>query len=189
MATTRKFDIAFVVADYVPPPSNFVEIPLTNSKLKAVIDKKHETAVKKLKWLLQPNGHVFSTRKLVAKKQVLLHRYILILEGIHVPPKMEVDHIDRDPRNNRIKNLRVVTTCENQHNVGLNKKNKSGFKGVCWDNQAKKWRGYLHFNGKQKHLGFWQTPEMAAHAYNFALKGLPIREDVKVYNQIKQPNS
>ena len=52
-----------------------------------------------------------------------------------------VDHIDRDPTNNKIQNLRWVSIAENNHN-----RQKS--KGYYYDKQRKKWRGSITINGK-----------------------------------------
>lgn len=41
-----------------------------------------------------------------------------------IPDGLFIDHIDRDKRNNRIENLRLVTWSENQRNTHV--KNKSG---------------------------------------------------------------
>ena len=40
--------------------------------------------------------------------------------------KSQIDHIDRNPSNNNINNLRWVTGCENQANRGIPKHNTSG---------------------------------------------------------------
>lgn len=53
----------------------------------------------------------------IARKRRRVHR--LICEAFHgpcPPGKCQVDHIDRDPSNNKPENLRWVTGSENQHN-------------------------------------------------------------------------
>ena len=45
-------------------------------------------------------------------------------------PTMYIDHIDGNPTNNKIDNLRLATNSLNQRNQKMNKNNKSGFVGV-----------------------------------------------------------
>lgn len=76
-----------------------------------------------------------------------------------------VDHIDGDPANNCRSNLRVCTHGENARNQSRSMDNTSGFKGVSWHKQSKKWRAYITVNYKRIHLGLFDTPEAAHEAY------------------------
>jgi hypothetical protein len=76
-----------------------------------------------------------------------------------------IDHIDGNPSNNRISNLRNATNYENQYNQAKRKNNTSGFKGVSWDKSMKKWSAYITKNCKKVHLGYFTTPEEASQAY------------------------
>ncbi|CDY79502.1 Phage-associated homing endonuclease [Caballeronia glathei] len=76
-----------------------------------------------------------------------------------------IDHKNLVPSENWIDNLRKATHSQNQHNRSLSKNNKSGFKGVCWHAQNRKWRAYIVVNWKQRHLGLFDTPEEAHLAY------------------------
>ena len=64
-----------------------------------------------------------------------------------------IDHIDNDPTNNRLENLRPASFSENMRNAKLGKKNTSGVKGVYWCKAKKKWKAVLTYNGKQNYLG------------------------------------
>lgn len=50
-----------------------------------------------------------------------------------------VDHIDNNPLNNAITNLRVVTQQQNMWNTRPIGKDSSEFKGVCFDENRQKW--------------------------------------------------
>ena len=70
-----------------------------------------------------------------------------------------VDHQNLQRADDRWENLRVVTRSQNQCNRPMQVNNKSGFKGVFWNKQAKKFQAKIGFDNRQKHLGFFVTPE------------------------------
>ena len=87
----------------------------------------------------------------INNKSYSAHRLAwLYVYGIH--PKV-IDHINGNPADNRISNLREVTLRQNCQNSKMPKNNTSGIKGVSWHKASKKWRATLNINGKLKHLG------------------------------------
>lgn len=80
-------------------------------------------------------------------------------------PIRQVDHEDTDRGNNRWVNLRLATGSQNKANMGKRADNNSGYKGVCWYPQTKKWRAQIGFQGKNTNLGYFNTPEDAHAAY------------------------
>ena len=76
-----------------------------------------------------------------------------------VVPKM-IDHINRNPSDNRIKNLREATTI-------LNAQNKV-FQGVTKPKHTKKWAASITCNRKRMHLGYFDSAEQAHEAYILA---------------------
>ena len=95
---------------------------------------------------------------------VLLHRFIA------KPLQLHVDHIDRDPLNNRRENLRIVTHAQNRQNTSKQSNNTSGFKGVTRDKQSGKWVARIQVFGRPQYLGFFCDPNDAAKAYDVAAK-------------------
>lgn len=83
-------------------------------------------------------------------------------------PSGQVDHIDGNPLNNAISNLRLATNAQNGRNRGANLTNKSGWKGVSWDAARKKWRAQIGVDGKVVPLGRFDDIKEAAEAYIFA---------------------
>jgi hypothetical protein len=81
-----------------------------------------------------------------------------------------IDHIDRDPMNNRINNLRACSPNENRQNVGPQKRNTSGYKGVSWNKRDNLWQAMISINGTTKNLGSFNCKHEAAKAYNKAAK-------------------
>jgi len=79
-------------------------------------------------------------------------------------PKYDIDHDDRVKTNNIFSNLKDSTKSENMKNRKKNKNNTSGFNGVYWDKEAKKWRVRIMVEGKLKHIGFFEDVNAAAEA-------------------------
>lgn len=96
----------------------------------------------------------------------MLHRLIL---GLRKGDARQVDHIDRNPLNNRRSNLRVVTPAENNQNRGGWRNSSSKYKGVSWDKYHNSWKAAIGVGGIQRNLGRYKVEEDAARAYNKAV--------------------
>lgn len=81
-----------------------------------------------------------------------------------------IDHINRNPIDNRIENLREVTRSQNQQNRAQDPRNTSGARGVTWSKHSKKWRAQIRINRKTIYLGYFDVVEDAARAYAAAAK-------------------
>lgn len=79
-------------------------------------------------------------------------------------PLEDLDHRDRDRSNNAIENLRLATQMQNSLNVKRSKANTSGYTGIYWDSQAKRWQAEARGGGVRKHIGNFKTLEDAALA-------------------------
>jgi hypothetical protein len=75
-----------------------------------------------------------------------MHRVV-----IGAPPHLQVDHINRDPLDNRLCNLRLCTQSQNNANQTF-RKNKTGFLGV-YCNRGGRYRVGVKCDGKYLHLG------------------------------------
>ena len=78
--------------------------------------------------------------------------------------KTHVDHIDNNPLNNHVSNLRFATNKENQQNSKISKRNTSGVKGVCYHKGNKKWQAQITIDGIRIHLGNFDNIEDAKQA-------------------------
>lgn len=112
-------------------------------------------------YLCKATGRVMAHTKGSARtrKGVYLHRLILgpECEGSHV------DHVNRDPLDNRRQNLRICTAHQNNMNRGKRKTNTSGFLGV--DSRPNgKFRARVGINSKRVCIGDFDTAEEAAEA-------------------------
>lgn len=78
-------------------------------------------------------------------------------------PPEAIDHIDRNPSNDSILNLRAATASKNQQNRKINSNNKSGYTGVC--KFKGKWKSTIYIDSKPVYLGLFDTAHDAHKAY------------------------
>jgi hypothetical protein len=124
--------------------------------LKTMLDKKRYCVV-----CLSNNGKskIFKVHRLVA------YAFIPNPEN-----KSQVDHIDNNKTNNNVNNLRWCTNDENQFNKCISKANKTGVKGITYENGN--WRSQITHNKKKYHLGYFENIEDAAKARQIKAKEL-----------------
>lgn len=93
-------------------------------------------------------------------KTPLAHRVAWALHH-GVWPDGEVDHINGDPADNRIDNLRVVSAQGNARNKRRDHRNTTGVPGVYWHKEAGKWCAGIN---KREKLGYFSNFEDAVKA-------------------------
>jgi hypothetical protein len=100
----------------------------------------------------------------IDKKEYFVHRLAwLYVHGCW--PTEDIDHINGDPSDNRIANLREATPSQNVMCARRAPRGRTGYRGV-----------FLHHTGKffsrigGRHLGVFETTEQAASAYRRAAK-------------------
>jgi len=98
-------------------------------------------------------------------KKYLAHRCAWIWVHGSVP-EMEVDHVNRNPLDNRLANLRLATRSENSRNRGAQANNTLGVKGV-YPHQGK-FRARVVVDGGKVLDKCFDTIEEASEAYNLA---------------------
>lgn len=80
-------------------------------------------------------------------------------------PLSQIDHIDRDPLNNRISNLRECTNRGNGQNKSSAIGSSSKYVGVNWNKLSGKWVASISINGEKRHIGLFEYEIDAAKAY------------------------
>ena len=86
----------------------------------------------------------------------LLHRIAyLYINGLM--PTNEIDHINGNKSDNRICNLRDVTTSLNQMNRRMQSNNKSGLTGVSWNHRRIKWKVTMTAESNVVFMGFFDS--------------------------------
>lgn len=77
---------------------------------------------------------------------------------------MQIDHINGVGTDNRVENLRLATSQENNRNRRIAKNNTSGIRGVCWNRFKKKWKAYIMIDSRLYNLGDFDSLENAKNA-------------------------
>lgn len=85
-------------------------------------------------------------------------------------PEHQIDHINLDRADNRWANLREATASQNSANRGAARTSKTGVKGVIVVERygVKKYEARIRIDGKQKHLGRFDSAQEAHRAYILA---------------------
>jgi len=151
------------------------EIVLTQDQI-ALIDDEDFDRISKMRWhaWYNKNGDSFYAHHSVyvkgeSPRVIRMHRHIL---GV-TDTNLDVDHIDGDTLNNQKYNLRVCQSHQNTANqVNLRSDNTTGYRGVVkyFYNNTKKWTAQLSNKGKVIRLGYFDSPEEAAKAFDKAAK-------------------
>lgn len=104
------------------------------------------------------------------EKKHQIHRLV----ALHYIPNPEnkpyVDHINRDKSDNRVENLRWVSSSENNQNVGIRKDNKVGHKNIHYDDKNKRYCYNKMIRGKRHHKCFKTKTEALCYKYIIILK-------------------
>lgn len=133
-----------------------------NVKAKVMIDLGDVEMCSKYKWS-QPQKYV--TTKVKGETVALQNLIIGNKEGHEVS---WVDHVDRNPLDNRKSNLRLATPSQNLANRRLDHRNTTGYKGVSKISKQNLWSAQIQCNREYIRLGLFKSSKMAALAYNFA---------------------
>lgn len=175
----------------------YTEVKVKNGR-SFYIDTTDEEMVKTHTWSVQENGYVqaYETKG----KVISLHQFLM---GF---PKSIVDHVDRNPSNNRRCNLRTASHIENMYNRKKQSNNTSGYIGVYYNKNDRAYIARITANRITYLLGSFHDPieaaltrDAAALRYhgkfahlNFPLedvinyaKGHPLKE---IYSSTSKPN-
>jgi hypothetical protein len=143
-----------------------MKIPLTQGKV-ALVDAEDYEYLMQWKWYYL-DGYAVRHCPRPATGLIRMHR--TVLERMGFEDFEDSDHRDRNRSDNRRRNLRAVTHHQNNYNRSKQTNNTSGYTGVYWHRQVKKWCARLKVNGKYKHLGLFTDKEDAARVYNTAAR-------------------
>ncbi len=139
------------------------EIKLMNTDKVALVDDCDFPYVNGFDWYITEKGHVRrGTRENREYKTIFLHNFIWQLHNGIIPDGFIVDHINRQPLNCQMSNMRLATRKENARNRSLSSNNTSGFTGVTFNKDEKypSWNArWNDESGKEKSKRFDPTDE------------------------------
>ena len=93
------------------------------------------------------------------------HRIIWEIVYGHKPDKsLDVDHINRNPHDNRLFNLRLLTRSQNLHNAAANSRNSTGARGVTYHKRDSLYRATIKGAGVTHRLGSFKSIDDAIAA-------------------------
>jgi len=141
------------------------EIPLTRGLVAQVDDDDYEY-LNQWKWYALKSRSTYYAKRhymIGVQKQATISMHRLIM---NTPNDMQVDHIDHNGLNNQKSNLRNCTPSQNH----MNKKpqGESKYLGVSFHKVVGKFVSLINVNKKRLCLGYYESEEDAARAYDKA---------------------
>lgn len=143
-------------------------IELTRGKF-AYIDDEDFEMLSSFTWqTVCCSGHLYARTQVTIDgtlHAIYMHRLIIGAKDGEM-----VDHRNGNGLDNRRFNIRLATRTQNNRNSCKRKNNVSGFKGVTFHKQHTRWSARIKVDKRVFYLGYFDTPEKAATAYNEAAK-------------------
>lgn len=148
---------------------DYITIPLSKrgknkDKYEAIISPE-DAELANLNWSY--GGEIIYPTRKIGKRNVRLHQMVMerMRNGEPLKNGEVVDHINRNPLDNRRENLRLATRSQNSVHRNKQPYNKTGYKGVSIKKSTGKFLAVITVNKKQIHLGYFDTAEKAYQAY------------------------
>lgn len=121
--------------------------------------RKYKTKDKGIVGTINKSGHVAVSFE---GKTYYVHRIAYIMHYGSIPIGFDIDHINGNPQDNRIDNLRAVPHKVNRRNSKRNNNNTSGHTGIYA--HGNKWVAKIKVDYKAVHLGIFKKLEDAVLA-------------------------
>ena len=138
------------------------QIPLRSYRGRVVaqakVDDSDYDALVNYKWHLSRDGYARRQNKIAGLPTMIrMHREIM-----QAPNEMQVDHINRDPLDNRRENLRLATCRQNAFNRSRTRKTGERV-GVYYRKNRDHWRAFYVIDGVRKERSFKTREAAIAH--------------------------
>jgi hypothetical protein len=135
--------------------------------LTVTLDERDIPLVQGFRWHRSGGSPCYAaTFAVIDGRKVTLYMHRLIMNA---KQGQEVDHINRDPLDNRRANLRIVTKSENQQNQPARRpKSASGWRNVCWRPERRRYDVRITVDGRRLTYGSYTSLEEAVEAAKIA---------------------
>jgi len=130
----------------------------------ALVDEEDYERINQFKWSHAYGYAIRTVRENGINKTIFMHH-----EVIERMPGLQTDHANRNGLDNQKANLRYATESQNKANRGKREGTISGYTGVYFEKKINKWRARYQANKSRKTIGYFNTPEEAARAYDKAM--------------------
>jgi hypothetical protein len=149
---------------------------ITADSLKAVLDYDRDTGL--FRWKVRAARNVFPgavagvsgqrgyVHITIEGKQYRAHRLAWLYAHGRIPEC--IDHINGNPSDNRLSNLREATASQNAMNCPRGRNNSTGIKGVYLNRAIGRYGVSLMVGGKSQFLGYFASVEDAARTLRSA---------------------
>ncbi len=153
-------------------------IQLTQGQV-ALVDDEDFEELSRFKWFAQwdRESRTYYARRQVRhedgrQRAISMHRAVTGAD-----PHQKVDHINHNGLDNRRGNLRTCTSSQNLRNMRKRGGCSSRYKGVYYADDTGRWRAYITEPrasgiGRRRHLGYFNSEQDAAGAYDRAAREL-----------------
>jgi hypothetical protein len=113
-------------------------------------------------WSETKEGYLFTY---IDGKRVFLHNMLWMAAGLEIPEGYNLDHKNRNPKDNRIANLRLATP--RQQGLNRSKDTKATYRGVILEKRNNKYKAVGTLENKSRvHFGYYDSPLDAALAFD-----------------------
>lgn len=126
--------------------------------------------------LAYTDNHGYRMGAILKQRHMKSHRAIWAIVHGKWPDEF-IDHINGDRSDNRIVNLREASRQDNQRNVAMNHRNRSGTLGVYWLKKCRRWWAYIGSGGARETLGYFEKKSDAVAARKSAEQRLGYHEN------------
>ncbi len=151
---------------------SFRKIPLTQGKF-AIVDLADFDRLSQYNWTLEKDQTCLYAKRKRQSADLISYGYSIKMHRqiMNFPVGLLVDHINHNGLDNRRANLRLVTPEQNVWNTSKQlRRTASRYKGVT--RHRGRWRAVIYRKKKQFHLGYFDTEQAAARAYDLKAKEL-----------------
>jgi hypothetical protein len=159
------------ILDYNPETGVFIFLPKLPEMFNGgKISKEQESRRWNTRYANKPTGNLTDKgyiKIIIFRKHYPAHVLAwLFMTGEWLP--YQVDHKDKNPKNNCFSNLRAADQSQQMANRKVFKNNRLGTKGVRFRPKENKYQARISCNGKSYHLGLFNTEKEAIDAYKKA---------------------